>query len=217
MPDHPAGAAAFWNERWESGQIGFHQAAPDANLVGHWRDLGLAKKTSVLVPLCGKSLDVRWLAERGHTVIGVELSPIAIAALFAERGVKPKKAKRGAFTVWNVGPVTVLEGSIFDLPSAELPAFDAVWDRAALIALPPALRDGYGGAVRAALAVSAVGLVVSFVYDQTRRDGPPFSVGDAEVVRHYPTAKLLERKALDDARFNDLGGVEEVLWRVGPA
>lgn len=214
MPDHAAATAAFWNDRWGTNQIGFHQATPDAQLVARWPALGLARQARVLVPLCGKSLDLSWLAARGHTVVGVELSPIAIAALFAERGATPKPRKRGAYIAWSAGPVTILEGSIFNLATAKLPAFDALWDRAALIALPPTHRDAYVAAVRRALSPASTGLLVSFAYDQTRRDGPPFSVPDAEVRRHYPGARALDRHALDDARFNDLGGVEEVVWRV---
>lgn len=203
MSDHPASTAAFWNERWDTNQLGFHEGKPNRHLQRFWPTLGAGRR--VLVPLCGKSADLAWLAEQGHEVVGVELSPVACAAFYAERGWVPEVERAGAYTRYRHGAITLLQGDVFDLEGQ----FDAVWDRAALIALPPALRVRYAAHVRAH---APAGLVVTFVYDQSKRDGPPFSVPDDELRAHHPDARLLHREVLDEERWRPVGPVEEVVW-----
>jgi len=209
---HHASTPNFWHERWTSGQIGFHEARPNAHLVRWWPTLALAPGARVLVPLCGKSKDLAWLLSQGHNVVGVELSPIACAAFFAEQGLEPTRTEGTDFVTWSCGPITLLQGDIFAL---ELPGtFDAVWDRAATIALPPDVRARYAPHVRAQLKPGADLLIVSLVYDATRRDGPPFSVPDAEIQALHPGALMLDRAHDDtDVRYKDAGGVTEVVWR----
>ena len=81
----------FWHERWRSGQIGFHQSAADRNLTRHWPSLHLAGGSRVFVPLCGKSLDMLWLRDQGHRVIGVELSATALEAFCMENGIPARR------------------------------------------------------------------------------------------------------------------------------
>lgn len=209
---HPAAHPTFWHDRWTAGQIGFHEAKTNAHLVRWWPTLGLAPDARVLVPLCGKSKDLAWLLAQGHTVVGVELSPIACAAFFAEHGLEPTRSEGPDFVTWSCGPITLLQGDIFAL---ELPgSFDAVWDRAATIALPSDLRARYAPQVRRQLKAGGALLIVSFVYDATRRDGPPFSVPDVEIQALHPGATLLDRNHDDDdARYKEAGGVTEVVWR----
>ena len=86
---------AFWHSRWQEGRIGFHQDRPTPLLVEHWTSLGLAQGSRVFVPLCGKSLDMAWLASQGHRVLGVELSAMAVRAFYEEHYVpEPRKRKR---------------------------------------------------------------------------------------------------------------------------
>lgn len=207
---HPAATAAFWNERWMHNQIGFHEGKPNAHLLRHWPDLGLPPTARVLVPLCGKSADLDWLAAQGHEVTGVELSPLACAAFFAERGLRPEVRPDGPYTRWSAGRVSILQGDFMALQGT----WEACWDRAALIALPPELRGQYGRVLRACLAPEARVLLITFQYDQGRRDGPPFSVAEAEVQALYPGARLLHRQGLhEDPRWKEVGLVEELAWR----
>jgi thiopurine S-methyltransferase len=202
---HPAGTAAFWQDRWATGQIGFHEGTPNAFLTHFWP--GLDAGTRVLVPLCGKSADLAWLAARGHDVTGVELSEVAARAFFEERSLEPSLHRVGPFLRLGLPGLAILVGDIFDLRAAELPAWDAWYDRAALIALPAEQRPSYAALVRAS--APGGGLLVSL----TRRDGagPPFSVEDAEVQNLHPGARLLLRRASDEARWRD-AMVEETVW-----
>src|SRR3546814_8142059 len=80
----------FWQQRWRDNRIGFHRDGVLPLLEKHWPSLGLATGSRVFVPLCGKSLDMAWLAARGHRVLGVELSPLAVGQFFDENGLAPR-------------------------------------------------------------------------------------------------------------------------------
>ncbi len=133
----------LWLQSWREQRVDFHQKAVNSFLTRFWPNLELASGCRVFVPLCGKSLDMLWLAEQGHRVIGVELSPIAVAAFFRENGLKPSRRRRGRFTLWQHGRISILCGDYFALRQADLGEVDAVYDRAALTALPEDIRKRY--------------------------------------------------------------------------
>lgn len=164
----------FWHERWQAGQIGFHEGKPNDDLVAVWPGLGLEPTARVLVPLCGKTHDLKWLHARGHQVVGVELSELACAAFFAEHGLVPSVETFGAYRAWSVPGLTVLQGDVFDLP--ETASFDAVWDRAATVALPEPLRRRYADKLTRVTRPGATVLLSVFDYPQAERAGPPFAV-----------------------------------------
>jgi len=171
----------FWHTRWESEQLGFHQTEANALLREHWPRLDLAPEAGVFVPLCGKSLDMHWLRERGHPVLGVELSPIAIQNFFAEAGLECERRRRGPFEVSSSAGLELFCGDFFDLTKADLDGVRAFYDRACLIALPPAMRERYAAHLKAILPREVTGLLVTVEYDQASMDGPPHSVTPAEV------------------------------------
>ncbi|MGC1332566.1 thiopurine S-methyltransferase [Pseudomonas sp.] len=171
--------ADFWRERWQRNQIGFHQAAVNPYLQRHWPLL--AQHARVLVPLCGKSLDLAWLAGRGMRVLGVELAPQAVEAFFAEQGLQPEIVRRGDFTCYSAGDLELWCGDFFALNADDVAGCTAFYDRAALIALPPEMRERYVQHLAAILPAGCVGLLVTLDYDQDVLPGPPFSVPDQEV------------------------------------
>ncbi len=170
----------FWHERWERGQIGFHQPQANPLLVRHAAPAGIVPGTRVFLPLCGKTRDIGWLLAQGIHVAGVELSPIAVADLFADLGVTP--AVTGGH---HAAPgLDIFCGDIFALDAATLGPIDAVYDRAALIALPPDMRADYAPHL-VALTGRARQLLVTFEFDADPWDGPPFSVRPADVEALY--------------------------------
>jgi thiopurine S-methyltransferase len=188
--------AKFWRERWDEGRIGFHEGKPNALLQRHVAALGAGRR--VLVPLCGKSDDLAYLAAAGHAVVGVELVEDAARAFFAEHGLAPEASRAGDLTRLRAGAVEILAGDLFAARRDDVGAVDALYDRAALIAFPPEMRPRYVAHLRTLLAAPAVrGLLVSLEYPHGALEGPPFSVDDAEVRRHWPEATLLE--AIDTA------------------
>ena len=172
---------AFWHKRWADNQIGFHQGQVNPYLQAHWPALGLAPGSRVLVPLCGKSLDLAWLAGQGYRVLGVELSRRAVEDFFREHGLEPEVREQGAFEVWRHGDVELWCGDFFALRAEDVGDCVGLYDRAALIALPSQMRAKYMEALSALLPARCRGLLVTLDYDQSLLDGPPFSVGDEEV------------------------------------
>jgi thiopurine S-methyltransferase len=199
----------FWHQRWASNQIGFHEGQVNAYLARHYADLGLAPGETVFVPLCGKSVDLRWLADQGAHVVGVELSPIAVESFFAEQGLSPRTSKEGAFAVWESGPIRVLCGEYFALTPAHLAGVQAVYDRAALIALPPQRRADYVTYLDRLLPGARPTLLVTLEYPQRQMQGPPFSVAEREVRALFADARV-ERLGIHDVladhpRFREKG------------
>ena len=171
----------FWQERWARNQIGFHLPEVNPYLQRHWPQLALAQGAQVLVPLCGKSLDLMWLASHGLRVMGVELSEWAVEAFFSEQNLVPRITRRGAFTVYQADLIEVWCGDFFALDAEALADCTGLYDRAALIALPPLMRAQYAEHLNHLLRSGCQGLLVTLDYDQTQKAGPPFAVTDDEV------------------------------------
>ena len=189
--------AGFWHERWRLGQIGFHQPAFHPALERYWPGLGIAAQERILVPLCGRSLDMAWLAARGHAVLGVELSPIAAAGFFEHESLAAHRTRVGPFTRHAAGPYEILEGDFFDLTAADAGAIGGWYDRAALVALPQELRRRYAVRLAGLLAPGTRGLLLAHEYPQQKMAGPPFSVPLAELRGLFRSAfdfELLERQ-----------------------
>jgi thiopurine S-methyltransferase len=197
----------FWDQAWSAGRIGFHQPAvnPDLERAAPWFLDDAPHR--VLVPLCGKTVDMHWLAARGHEVVGVEITAQGVEAFFAEAGLAPEVRPLGPHTAWRAGRITVLQGDIFDLAGAELLPFDRIWDRAAMIALPPELRPAYQRLLAARIEAGATLLLNVLEYDTGRMNGPPFSVAAAEVemafIRQH--VRLLDQEDQLDDRWRERG------------
>lgn len=213
--DHPAGTAAFWRSRWVSKQTGFHEGKPNRHLTRFWPEMQGSPGGRVLVPLCGASTDLLWLLAAGHSVVGVELAPEAIERFFSDNTIPAERRKVGPHEAWTAGGLTLICANILEVSATDLGVFDRLYDRAALIALPPAMRSGYVATIRSLLAPGANGLLVSFGYDQSKRDGPPFSVPASEVEALWPGAALLGRERLDEEPWKAFD-VNEAVWFVQP-
>lgn len=187
----------FWLQRWNEGRIGFHRDEVMPLLEKHWPALGVPAGGRVFVPLAGKSLDMHWLAAQGHEVLGAELSPLAVAAFFAEARLAPQVSRDADGIHHRTGPIDLVQGDVFALSAATLGAMDAVYDRAALIALPPAMRRRYVDEVYGKLPAGCRGLLITLEYPQAEMDGPPFAVEEAEVRGLFAPrweVELLERR-----------------------
>lgn len=189
--------ADFWHERWQANRIGFHQEKPNPLLVQYIGALGLSVGDRVFVPLCGKTLDIGWLRAQGFRVAGAELSEIAVRQLFEEMGETPEILEHGALKRYRGIGLDIFVGDIFDLDANLLGPVDAVFDRAALVALPAPMRVRYAAHV-AMITAKARQLLITFDYDQSVMDGPPFSISDAEVAALYAdTFKLDTLTSID--------------------
>jgi thiopurine S-methyltransferase len=178
----------FWLRRWEDGEIAFHEGDANRFLTRHCGRLALSEGSRVLLPLCGKTRDIAWLLSQGLRVVGVELSRLAVDRLFSELRVEPRIDGPGAVASgwlrYHARDVEVLVGDMFALPRTLLGRVDAVFDRAALVALPSETRTRYTRLLTE-LTDGAQQLLVTYRYDQSLMEGPPFSVSRAELRQHY--------------------------------
>jgi thiopurine S-methyltransferase len=200
----------FWYERWQQNQIGFHNEDINPHLQQHWSKLNIKPGSRVFVPLCGKSNDLQWLLSQGHEVIGVELSPLAVDAFFAENGLLATNHQQGNFIVSKVDGLSIYCGDFFDLTANDLLGVGAVYDRASLVALPPEMRSAYAAHMQQLLEPGIKTLLVAFDYPQDEMPGPPFSVQTAEVYALYDgwcDIELLDSEDILDKepRFRDKG------------
>jgi len=171
----------FWHERWRQGEIGWHEAEINVHLSDNWPRLSVEPGERVFVPLCGKSLDLLWLAGEGHRVLGVEISRLAVEAFFADNALHPSISEEPPFLRYRAAELEILCGNFFDLTKEHLDGVRGVYDRASLIALPPEMRPGYAEHLQALLGVDVKVLLITFDYDQSEMSGPPFSVTENEV------------------------------------
>jgi thiopurine S-methyltransferase len=197
----------FWRDRWQEGRTAFHEGKPNALLsrfISH-----LDGKRRVLVPLCGKADDLAYLASRGHEVVGIELVEDAVRAFFSEHGLVPEVDG----TRYSAAGITVFARNVFEVTAEDTGSIDAIYDRAALVALPPELRVQYIAHLRA-IAGNAPGLLVAIEYPQELLPGPPFSVPDAEVRAHFASVEQLAEQKLESGRAAELGVAVERMYAV---
>jgi thiopurine S-methyltransferase len=191
--------ADFWHQRWAKGEIGFHESDINPLLTAHFANLGLEPGQRVFVPLCGKTHDISWLLAQGYNVVGAELSETAIKALFDSLNIKANVSSVKEFLIYQAPNIDIFVGDIFNLSADSLGQVDAIYDRAALVALPLSMRKQYAQHLLA-ITDSAQQLLICFDYDQSSMDGPPFSVTEQEVQQHYAASyqlSLLHNAPLD--------------------
>ena len=201
-----------WLERWREGKIGWHEAQANLGLQKYWTASG----KRVLVPLCGKTLDLLWLERQGNEVVGVELSEIAVQAFFEENEI-PYSLVEGELTAYVAEDlaITIYCGDYFEFSEGP---FDAVYDRAALIALPADMRGAYVEHTQSLLAADAEQMIITLEYDESITTGPPFSVPADELLAYWPNLERVH--AQDDIengppKFHEAGLKEmiQVVWR----
>ncbi|MGM0526171.1 MAG: thiopurine S-methyltransferase [Pseudomonadota bacterium] len=191
--------AAFWQERWDKNEIGFHKPHVHELLVKHFSDVA-KHGTTVFVPLCGKSNDMRWLLDKGYRVFGVELNENAVKQVFKNNQLTPKVTEKSGFKEYAVDDLVIWVGDFFNLEQDDLAHVDAWYDRAAMIALPPEMRRQYVLQLCKQLPERAKGLLITIDYPKGYRKGPPFSVGEGEVEIGYG-----QRFSIEQLEVNQVG------------
>ena len=195
----------IWLERWENGLTGFHVDEVNPLLIKHIKKLELPLASRIFVPLCGKTHDIGWLLSQGYCVVGIELSEIAVIKLFEELDEEPYIMQEGELIHYSAENLDIFVGDIFALTPQILENVDAVYDRAAIVALPEAMRIDY---VKHMLTLiqDAPQLMTTVVYDQNLMNNSPFSVNKDELERHYGDTYTITQ--LD--KINVEGGLKQV-------
>ena len=192
-----------WVDRWRENRIGFHETSVNQHLETYLPQLALPAGATVFMPLCGKALDINWLAQQGYEVIGIELSQLAVEAFFEENSLDYERVASDRFTIYTSGKIRLLQGDFFNLRNDDLSSCDLIYDRAALIAMELADRPRYYAHMLSIIPRASSMLLITLEYDQSEMLGPPFSVPTDEVYRSYGDAfsvKLLESNDIVDER-----------------
>ena len=177
--------AKFWLDKWESNQIGFHEAAPHPRMEEFWPALAPESRAPVFVPLCGKSVDMCWLRHRGHPVVGVEISAIALRDFFDENDIRYEVLKRQGLDCYSAASVDLYHADIFDYARVSDRRFDLIYDRAALIALTPEQRCRYVEILTSLASPQAKMLLITVNYDTGIISPPPHIVTEAEITELF--------------------------------
>ena len=200
----------YWLDRWKHNETGFHQDDINAYLIKYWHTLQLEIGTQIFVPLCGKTYDMVWLHNQGHSVLGVELSILAIKAFYEEKGWIPSHLPGKLFDSFTVNNINILHGDFFNLAAHDLANVRAVYDRASLVALSPETRFRYTQHILNILPSTTQILLVSLNYPQPEMQGPPFAVSPDEIIalfQNYAKIQLLEQVDIleENPRFQQRG------------
>lgn len=188
----------FWHDKWARGETGFHQQDYHPLLRSLFDDLHIPDGATVFVPLCGMTRDMLWLRDQGYRVLGVELSPLAVQAFFSDNGLPFHSGHEGNFDAYQSDGLRLLCGDFFHLTPDQLQSVQAVYDRAALIALPPEMRADYALHLKTSLPPGCPILLIVMDYPQEERAGPPFAVSQAEIESLYGSHYQVELLATID-------------------
>lgn len=208
---------AFWQERWRENRIAFHEAEPNPLLTENYGQLKLSAGNRVFVPLCGKSFDLDWLLAKDLKVVGAELNEGAVQEVFERLRLTPDITQIGTLKRYSAEELTVFVGDFFQLQDGDIGPVDAVYDRAALVAMPDAMRADYAQHL-IAITGKARQLLISFDYDQSQMSGPPFSVPGRTIATYYDDTfkrELLSDTAIAGQLSQRCSGQEQV-WLLTP-
>jgi thiopurine S-methyltransferase len=208
----------FWLEKWDKNEIGFHLDAPHPWLLQIFSEVAISPNQTIFVPLCGKTHDIDFLLSQGLNVIGNELSELAVEQLFSRLGIQPiRQDWVNVGQVYRSDQLTVYVGDFFQLTAGVLlehnePEINWVYDRAALVALPTAMRPQYSQNIQQLCGFAQM-LLMTLDYPQEQMSGPPFSVSPEEVAAHYGSFyeinPLKQQDILDkEPRFKQRGLTE---------
>ena len=199
----------FWHDRWKNQLTGWHRAEYNDLMVKHWPSINAPEGSEVLVPLCGKSLDMLWLAEQGYSVVGMDMVEQAVQTFFTENQLSPESIQFGKLVKHSSPPFTIFQGDVFALEAGTVQA-DAWYDRAAMVAIPPSTRESYVQQIRQQTKPGAVGLLITFTYPQHEADGPPFSLTDEDAFSLFSEGFEIERLEVIDVSDEKDRGVSSV-------
>jgi thiopurine S-methyltransferase len=207
----------FWQSLWDANELGFHQHSVSPQLHDNIGALELEAGQRVFVPLAGKSLDILYLRDQGLQVVANEFVERAVLDFFSEQSIDfeesplPQGGKR-----FEAEGITFLQSDFFALEPSAVGAIDAVFDRAALVAVAPEQRSTYAAKLRELAPADHRRLLVSFNYPQEEMEGPPFSVPEQEIRELFADAelRLLQKQdALGKSPFQDrLSRFEVETW-----
>ena len=195
---------SYWHSRWNKGNVGFHMEDGYPALLRHWPKFEISNQATVLVPLCGKSVDLDIISRRVKRVVGVEISKKAIEEFFTERNLVPEMSSYSGYKIFKAANIELWEGDFFKLPEQRFADIDMIYDKASLVALPPPMRIKYAEKILTLSGEITKYLLHHFIYNSNEMEGPPFTVSETEIDNHFSSRfaiTTLEDQNLDINNF----------------
>lgn len=192
--------ADFWHRCWQRNTTGFHQETLHPFLIQYIKPRLLPSDKHVFVPLCGKSLDMVWLAEHMQ-VTGIELSEIACRDFFVEKSIDYQTVAQPPFIGYGYENITLWQGDFFKFGLSE--HADIVYDRAALIALPKAMQNDYAEHLKRFIEQGTRLFLIALEFPEQEMSGPPFPIFKADIDTLFSGMRVekLASHELTDKRF----------------
>jgi len=203
----------FWHNKWKANEIGFHKDETNGYLKRHLKSLNLRPGAAIFVPLCGKTLDIAYLLSCGYQVVAAELNESAVIQLFENMTVTPEVTNLGSLKIYQAPGVSVFVGDVLELTEEQVGNIDAIYDRAALVALPHAMRQTYAQLLMR-ITKNTPQLLVAIEYDQSQYNGPPFAISEEIVHKLYAATyrcDLLERQPMEGG-LKGQTDASEAIW-----
>jgi thiopurine S-methyltransferase len=177
----------FWIDKWNIGQIGFHQDKPNSFMEEYFKDIDLTDKR-IFVPLCGKTLDMIWFKDKGAKVVGVELSELAIKSFFSENQIPYTTLEIEKGTLFQSDDISIYCCNFFDIPNEATENIDYIFDRASLIALPEEIRTKYVSKMKELMNTHIQYMIITIEYEGG--GGPPFSITKEKIHNDFSDLKV---------------------------
>src|SRR5690625_42995 len=117
----------FWHQIWTQESQGFHEGKTNFFLAKHIERF--AQRPRVLAPLCGRAHDLRFLADRGHDVTGIELVESAARGFFEEQGLAVTERYQNNTLVLESGSLRILVSDVLDVYPEEFGTYEEIYDR----------------------------------------------------------------------------------------
>ncbi|WP_440999973.1 hypothetical protein [Fodinibius sp. SL11] len=176
---------SYWQSRWQKGNTGWHMDTVYPPLPNLWNHLGIESTARILVPLCGKSLDLQWFVDQGHTVTGVDVSQKAMCHIKQRHPESFRRDNSHGFTIYCSKSLVLWKGDFTKLPATEIPPQDLIYDKASIIALPANMRQRHADKLIELCSPHTKILMQTFEYEQQEMNGPPFSVDEQELEKLF--------------------------------
>ena len=174
--------ASFWYRSWELG--GFHTSFHRKDIhpyVLKYMNPNEIEGKNILVPLCGKTIDLMYLSQYANKVIGVELVEEAILQFFNENNLPLSQPDS---TTYTSGNITIYRLDFMCLTTEQIGPVDWILDRASLVALPYDMRMDYLATIERLSNVGTQQLVITLEYFPLIGSAP-FSITPNEVMEYY--------------------------------
>lgn len=194
-----------WNKRWDKDQTQFHMPKVHPVLQKHIQRLTDGKPhLRIFVPLSGKSLDLKWLLDQGHEVVGCDCSERGCQEVFDRDGIPFSSeyrhtVKSNLYKATDGRKLTMYAGDFYDLHRKELGEFDCVWDRGSFVAVPVTRRKEYSDILVSTMTNETKYMLDCFLVDNEIFGGPPFDCCENDVRKYFGKQCVVEKFEERDA------------------